>query len=219
MQCFHSNITKVKDLKSTSSKTTLVHSESVTTWLLKTLIFAALTWRVEILRLSVTSVGEERGELKCTTLQMKGIVIIPNTYEYLKLMNKSIIENVLNPRCDVWKLDQNSETRKIDEEKLSEMQLWTWSQTTFKQRTKKELPGGNKGAEEDEDMKLMNMNESLVLFPIRPFCLYTHLLCLSDHQRRDAATWLHSFILTRCSRRQVLIFLILVRASMVLMRI
>lgn len=44
-------------------------------------------------------------------------------------------------------------------------------------------------SEEDEEMKPMNMDESALLFSIRPFC--THLLRLSDHQRRDAAAWLH----------------------------
>ena len=40
-----------------------------------------------------------------------------------------------------------------------------------------------------KQLKPMNIDEGLMctLFPIRP-CVFTHLLCLSDHQRRGAAT-------------------------------
>jgi len=78
---------------------------------------------------------------------------------------------------------------------------------------KKGLPASseNKDAEEREreretfgtaittahwkQLKPMNIDERLVctLFPIRP-CVFTHLLCLSDHQRWGAATRPPGFI-------------------------
>lgn len=84
---------------------------------------------------------------------------------------------------------------------------------------KKVLPvsAENKGFEEDEtfgtasvkveQQKPMNIDERLMcrLFPIRLFCLCTHLLRLSDNQRWDAATCLNDRLL------------VLVRASVALM--
>lgn len=91
---------------------------------------------------------------------------------------------------------------------------------------KKVLPvsAENKGFEEDEtfgtasvkveQQKPMNIDERLMcrLFPIRLFCLCTHLLRLSDNQRWDAATCLNDRLLI--GSLQVLV---LVRASVALM--
>lgn len=146
----------------------------------------------------------------CVETRLGCIITAPNL-KNLRKKRRNQLENVFEER--------ERKNKGLMKKAVRNAGLWTWSETSFKQRTKpanmkkKGLPesAANKGGEEEETFGIasakversswspMNIDERVmcVLFPIRHW-VCTHLLCLTDNQGRDAdadaAPWPLSFV-------------------------
>lgn len=119
-----------------------------------------------------------------------------------------------------WRMVLKKEEKKSDwwRKAVRKAVLWTWSETSFKQRTKaanmekKALPVSAETKTRHLAPPALKWSRAVEAHEYRweadvhiisHQALCTHLLCLSDYQRWDAATWLPGCLLIGRSSREV----------------